>query len=195
MESWSLLVFITLFLLFQKVFNWIGQDRVKQAAWIGYQQVSAEAEIKHLHAVRKELRQIYVERSAISAQDQYAKWTKLNRRFDKLEKEKNDLELSLGVKREAFNAKVAVAIKLVTTLPLYAVRFFFARRVLFSIPDKVLPRPVEFLMSFPLLPRGSVGPIVWVFASSRVSGLVFSAVRFLVTSPRVTIPLKPTPAK
>lgn len=136
-----------------------------------------------LHDKKQELIAINKEKKAISAQDEYAKWTKLNRKADKLSTEITQLQLEVNIDRTKVNKLIDWIFTILITIPIWFCRVWYRKSLLFYLPSGVLPYPLEWALALPFGLTGAVGMSVWMFAVNQV----ISSVIFLVS-----FPLKPS---
>ena len=134
--------------------------------------------------------------NGVSAQDDFTKWAKLRRQHDKVvaDYEKNSMlevshhrskavmlttgacaAASLSTSKTQFTAAVTglrwVGLNGVRTL----LQFWFAKTPIFWIPRGWVPGYVEWIVSFPRAPVGSVGVQVWGIACASVILMVSDA--------------------
>ena len=127
-----------------------------------------------------------------SAQDDFAKWAKLRRQHDKkkAEYDENGTEISLeqlsnthesqkltlppptAQSLKSFRTnfdRVASALRwLGTSGARFVIQFWFSKQALFWIPQGWAPYYVEWLLSFPRAPLGSVSVNMWWIACASV---------------------------
>lgn len=189
----TLLVGILLVLLTKHTVNLIGKPNIQNQAWNLYTQAVSRAghpKFAKLAAKRKELLAINKERRSISAQDQYAKWTKLNRQFDTLSAEVKSLGDDMSAEKAQLTKFVNLAITALTTAPIWFSRYWYRKNVLFYFPANVLPTQVEWFLALPFMATGAVGLTIWMFAVNSV----LSSAEFLVSyllSENVEKPVQP----
>lgn len=189
----TLLVAIFLVLVTKHVVHLIGKTSIQTQAWNVYTQVASRAghpKFAELSAKRKELLELNKERRSISAQDQYARWTKLNRQFDTLSAEVKTIGDQMSVEKAVFTKYVNYAITAVTTAPIWFSRYWYRKNVLFYFPPGVLPSKVEWFLALPFMKSGAVGLTIWMFAVNSLLSSVESLVKFLLL-PRVEKPIRP----
>lgn len=158
-----------------------GKASIQNAAWNAYARIAprfGHKKLLHLEAKRTELLAVNKERRSISAQDHYAKWTKLNRQYDKLQAEVALLSDELAKNRSQVFGLVSTAIMLLTTAPIWFSRFWFRKVVLFHLPLNVFPYVVERILALPFVVTGGVGLTVWMFAVNSVLSSLTSIISF-----------------
>lgn len=137
--------------------------------------------MQDLKKSRAESYDIYKARSKVSAQDEYAKWTKLNRNYDAIQQKISDLNSQVSKGKVKIDTFVSALMKAIILVPLYATRFFYRGETLFFLPANLLPWYLEELLSFPpyfgAVQRGGVSVMAWCF----LFGLFLSNVTKMVS--------------
>ncbi|KAI4172226.1 MAG: hypothetical protein LQ343_003661 [Gyalolechia ehrenbergii] len=136
---------------------------------------STSKSVQESNTLRAEVLRLKREMNATSSQDQFAKWAKLRRQHDKAVGQYDEKTNSLKAFRDIFNQAVTVARWLGTNGLRFFLQFWFAKRPMFWMPRGWVPGYVEFLLSFPRAPRGSVSIQVWGIACGTVMHLVGAA--------------------
>lgn len=179
----TILAFIFTVLLTKHIVAAIGKTTIVDYAWNVYTWLASKAghaKFKKLGEKRRELVQINRERKAISAQDQYAKWTKLNRAFDKVSGEINALVEEVSSEKTRVSKLVGLAITVFTTAPIWFSRFWYRKVVLLYFPAGVLPYTVEWFLALPFTVTGGLGLTVWMFAVNNVLTSATFLAKYLV---------------
>lgn len=173
----AVLVAIFLVLLLKTVTSAVGKSAILDWSWAVYTRLASKAghaKFVALAEKRHELLRVNAQRKAISAQDQYAKWTKLNRQFDKLNAEVAALVEGVSAERLSVTKATGFALTAATAAPVWFARFWYRKQVLFYFPQGVWPYPVEWLLALPFTATGGLGLTVWMFAvNSLLSSLTF----------------------
>lgn len=178
----TLLVGIFLVLFIKHAVGFVGKANIQNRAWTLYTIVAAKAghpKIANLQAKRLELVKINKERRAISAQDQYAKWTKLNRQFDSLSAEVESLGNEMSAEKAQFTKLVNFALLALTSGPIWFSRYWYRKNALFYLRPGAVPAQLEWFLAFPFMPSGAVGLTVWMFAVNSVLSSAGFLVEFL----------------
>jgi len=106
--------------------------------------------------------------NATSAQDEFARWAKLQRQHDKLKDQLEKKKKALSDSRAKFDTSLT-AIRLLLTRGLqYFLPFWYSREALFWLPHGWFPYYAEWLLSFPRAPLGSVSITSWQVACTGV---------------------------
>lgn len=188
----TLSAFIFTVLIVKHLIALIGQSTLLNYAWYVYTIVASKAghpKFVKLAQMRADLLKINKERKAISAQDQYAKWTKLNRQFDKLSTDIAAMADEVSSEKTNVTKITNLAIMAVTTAPIWYSRFFFRKMVMFYFPPGVLPSAMEWCLALPFSKTGGIGLTVWMFAINSVLTSFEFLVKFLI-EPAVEKPTK-----
>ncbi|KAM0715484.1 hypothetical protein Q7P37_008982 [Cladosporium fusiforme] len=118
--------------------------------------------------LRKEVVRLNREMTNTSAQDDFAKWAKLRRQHDKKKAEYEQNAQSLQSFRSNFD-RIASALRWIgTSGARFVLQFWFSKQALFWIPQGWAPYYVEWLLSFPRAPLGSVSVNMWWIACASV---------------------------
>ncbi|ABN64763.2 coiled-coil membrane protein [Scheffersomyces stipitis CBS 6054] len=195
LHPYTLVVSSFTVLLIQQLVGFIGKSTIQEFAWLFYLRVGGKLGLSNSFVAhtkkQEELHKLNREKRSISAQDEYAKWTKLNRQAEKLTAEVKSLSDDIAKDKSKINSLVGVVLLFLTTLPLWVFRLWFRKSVLFYLPTGVFPYYVERVLAIPFFASGSVGLTVWMFAVNNV----ISSVLFLLTfpfKPSVPIPIRQT---
>lgn len=173
----NLLISVLVILFVKQFINSIGKSTLENIGWSAYCKVApklGDSKFIELDQKKSELVNVSKERNSISAQDQYARWTKLNRQFDKLTGEINKLKDETSASKSYVNKYIGYMILLTTTLPIWFFRMWFRKTVLFYFPTGVLPHYVEWFLALPFITTGGVGLTIWMSAVNNIiSSLIF----------------------
>lgn len=186
MNAYSILLFVVWFLTAKAIVSTVGKLTLHNLAWLLYVK-AAKGPHFALHDKKQELASVNKEKKAISAQDEYAKWTKLNRKADKLSTEITQLQLEVTAERAKVNKLIDWIFTLLITIPIWYFRLFYRKSLLFYLPAGVLPYPLEWALALPFGVTGAVGMSVWMFAVNQVASSVIFLVSFTL-KPLVPLP-------
>lgn len=175
-EVQPLLATITIVTIITYIFTYLI-NREKCSNWIASKFLGDKNSIKKLSVLSKERRQIELERNSISAQDQYAKWTKLNRKLNKLNDEITGLSEKISSEQSKHINTISRLIMIVQNAPMYFVKFWYARTpVLLFIQNTPyswkIPFPLSYLMRMPMGQRNSVSALFWCMAVEGVLSVI-----------------------
>ncbi|KAG6877890.1 GET complex subunit get1 [Termitomyces sp. T159_Od127] len=135
-----------------------------------------------LRAKRKEVLNTKAELLKTSAQDQFAKWAKLRRSVDKGLAELEKLNSDVASTKTAFSIKFKSAVWLLTTGVQFFVGWWYRKIAVFYLPPGWFG-PLEWWLSFPFAPAGSVSVGVWQMACKRVIMIGERVVKDLIVEP------------
>ncbi|KAG7894659.1 hypothetical protein KL925_002513 [Ogataea polymorpha] len=192
MQSQTLFLVITGLTILSNLVSVVTKERVQGAVYAVFLKLFLTEKYNKLMKLKSEQLAVNKERNAISAQDNYAKWTKLNRKYDALAEQIKKEEHALSGQKSSIDSYVSRALQLLTTLPINALKLWYARRSLFYTRPGTFPWVIDALIiNIPFLARGSVGIYVWCFCVNRVFWILVDFVK-LLTEPG---PLPPSKEK
>lgn len=180
-------MFVFVALLLKTIVNAIGKAKIESYVWNLYINVASKSEFVELKQKREQLIEINKQRKSISAQDEYAKWTKLNRQFDKVNSEVAALTEAVSSEKLKLTKAIGVAISLCTAAPIWFSRVWYRKAILFYFPQGVLPHYLEWVLALPFITTGGVGLTIWMMAVNWVLGGIAQIVLFYLS------PLVPKP--
>ncbi len=192
MRKSNLFFLVSILTIFTNIIKSIGKDKIKNKIYLIYTRSPfAGKDLDKLSQLRKERIQVNRQRNTISAQDNYAKWTKLNRKFDKLTEELKKEEVALAKKKARFDLNVDRVITFITVVPNNLVNLWYSRVPLLYLPYGLLPAFLEiFVLNFPFLPRGSIGVIIWSFCLNKTLNFFIVLFKYLLFTKPVQKPVK-----
>ena len=178
-------------------------NRDKQL-WIIYLKlpIAPSRQAREQNRLRREVLELKRDMNNTSSQDEFAKWAKLRRRHDKsleefeaaststmssgcwqLEKRTNitKTEKVLSGQKASFDWAIKIARWLSTTGLKLFLQFRYNKTPVFALPPGWLPYYVEWILSFPRAPMGSVSVQVWSSVCAAAVRLIFETVTFVVT--------------
>lgn len=180
-SSSNLLISVLVVLFAKQLINAVGKATLENIGWSAYCKVApklGDSKFIALEQKNGELAKVSKERKSISAQDEYARWTKLNRQSDKLTGEINKLKEETSASRSYISKYIGYMILVTTTLPIWFFRVWFRKTVLFYFPTGVLPHYVEWFLALPFITTGGVGLTIWMSAVNNVVSSVIFLVKF-----------------
>ncbi|KAF8070063.1 WRB/Get1 family [Lyophyllum atratum] len=169
------LVFVT------QLISWIGQSVLLELVYALYLRVFHSSTDAKIRALKKEVLATKAELLKTSAQDQFAKWAKLRRSVDKGLAELEKLNSEVASTKAAFSMKFNTAIWLLTTGVQFVVGWWYRKAAVFYLPPGWFG-PLEWWLSFPFAPAGSVSVGVWQMACKRVIKIGERVVKDLAAS-------------
>ncbi|EJT99021.1 hypothetical protein DACRYDRAFT_82924 [Dacryopinax primogenitus] len=162
----SLALTIFLLVLFTQIISWVGQSVLEDCVFALYIRLISPEPSKRQAQLRKEVFADKQDLLRTSAQDEFAKWAKLRRKVDKGLSELEKLNAAISSQKSAFSLRFKVILWLLTSAAPYILTFYYRREAVFYLPPGLLG-PLEWWMSFPWAPKGSVSCAMWQFACRR----------------------------
>ncbi|KAK6356595.1 GET complex subunit get1 [Orbilia javanica] len=150
------------------------------AIWGMYTRIvpsKASADTESLRQQQTEVLKIRKEMAATSSQDEFAKWAKLRREHDKKAAELEKLSEIVAAHKMRFSQVVSTTRWLLFSALGFFVQFWHRKEPVFWLPIGWVPDYVEWGLSFPQAPRGSVSVNVWSACTAVVAGLVSTWVK------------------
>lgn len=123
--------------------------------------------LKQLQALKLERRSLAVKRDAVSAQNEYAKWTKLNRQIDALNLKIAQHEKAIAANSSGNLAGFGVLVTALLKLPLLALPLYYYNLELFSINVGWFPHWLKWLLALPKNRVGTIGISSFMFLFER----------------------------
>jgi uncharacterized membrane protein (DUF106 family) len=148
---------------------------------VGYQVVgkaiaSIFVDSSHVKKLKQQVIRLKQTMDSTSAQDEFAKWAKLRRQYDKL-----SAELDAQLRIQAQNDK-SLLWSWVIWIILWSIQIYLVARSLFQ-PMFYLPLdwfgPIASWTKWPLAPHGSVSSVYWWFACNSIISRVLNALNKL----------------
>ncbi|RAO64064.1 uncharacterized protein BHQ10_000076 [Talaromyces amestolkiae] len=154
MISFLLLIFLIQLAIY--IVNTIGASTIDDLLWILYLRlpVPISKDARKNAELKRDVVQLKREMNATSSQDEFAKWAKLRRKHDK-----------------AMEEYEAMTRWLTLNGPRLFIQFYYTKTPVFDLPAGWFPYPVEWILSFPRAPLGSVSIQVWSSACATVISL------------------------
>ncbi|GAD95500.1 retrograde vesicle-mediated transport protein Get1 [Paecilomyces variotii No. 5] len=175
--------------------NTIGAAAIDNLLWIIYLKLptSTSRNAKEQARVKREVVQLKREMNATSSQDEFAKWAKLRRRHDKTMEEFETLNKIISANKTSFEWTVKVARWLSTNGFKLFLQFYYSKTPVFELPPGWFPYYVEWVLSFPRAPIGTVSVQVWGSACAAAISLTGDVVASAL-APSKTQKAQPVPA-
>ncbi|KAF2721429.1 protein GET1 [Polychaeton citri CBS 116435] len=174
----SLLFAVFLLNLTIHLINTIGTQTIPELLWLLYTRLPTpqSAQAKSVLSLRTEVVRLHREMGNTSAQDDFAKWAKLRRAHDKAKAQYE----SKTQDQQAFKATFDRTVGILRWLGTQGIKFFlqwwFAKQAMFWLPQGLVPHPVEWLLSCPRAPLGSVSINVWNMACTSLIAMLSEAI-------------------
>ncbi|PGH02121.1 protein GET1 [Blastomyces parvus] len=180
----SLLITVLFLNIVIYVINTIGAATINGLLWLLY--IKLPTGTSHMareqRRLKREVIQLKREMNATSSQDEFAKWAKLRRRHDKAleayEAKNNELTQS----KSSFDMTVKSARWVATSGLMLFLQFWYSKKPIFTLPPGWIPWQVQWVLSFPRAPMGTVSIQIWGGACATVVALVGDAVGYVAGS-------------
>ncbi|KAF7716663.1 Protein get1 [Penicillium ucsense] len=143
--------------------NTIGAATIDALVWHLYLKLptSTSRNARAANLKKREVVQLKREMNSTSSQDEFAKWAKLRRRHDKSVEEYEALNKKISSQKTSFDWSVKSARWLSTNGLKLFLQFWYSKTPVFALPPGWFPYYVEWILSFPRAPLGSVSVQVW----------------------------------
>lgn len=190
LKNSTIFFLVTILTIVTAIIKAIGKDKIRNYVYrLSLRTRSGKKELESVHDLKKEQLEVNRERQSISAQDNYAKWTKLNRKFNKLSDEIKDREQSMSKTKAQLDLKVDKVITFFTVVPNNLLRLWYSRVALLYLPNGLLPFFIDaFVINFPFLPRGSVGVVFWSLCLGKVVDVLIGTLKYFFFTRPATDP-------
>ncbi|OQO02904.1 hypothetical protein B0A48_11187 [Cryoendolithus antarcticus] len=170
----SLLLVIFGFQLLIHLVNTVGASTINELLWQIYTKLPTPQSRQAASnlSLRGEVVKLNREMTNTSAQDDFAKWAKLRRQHDKKKDEYDKNAANIQSFRTNFDRAVKLLRWLGTTGARFLLQMYFAKQPLFWLPQGWVPYQVEWLLSFPKAPLGSISVQLWWIACTSVIAML-----------------------
>lgn len=162
--------------------NTIGAATINNLLWNIYlalpTQVSKQA--TENNKLQKEYLAIRRDLNATSSQDQFAKWAKLRRQHDKLLEQLENTKASHEASKAKFDRTAGVIRWSATSGVKFVLPWIYGKEPMFWLPSGWFPYYVEWILSFPRAPLGSISIVSWQTACAAAVLLFSDAIRAVV---------------
>ncbi|CAR23371.1 GET complex subunit GET1 [Lachancea thermotolerans CBS 6340] len=120
-----------------------------------------------LQGLIKKRRELHLAQQSTSAQDEYAKWTKLNRQIAQLDTQVKQTQEQLVENRKVGEKNLGKLRLVFFTAPLLVLRFWKGKLPVYALPSGMFPRVVESVLSQGWA-AAALAPVRFVWASGTV---------------------------
>ncbi|KAJ5570420.1 CHD5-like protein [Penicillium hispanicum] len=143
--------------------NTIGASTIDNLLWLLYLKLptSTSRNAREQQRMKREVLQLKREMNNTSSQDEFAKWAKLRRRHDKSMEEYEAMNKTISSQKTSFDWSVKSARWLSTNGLKIFLQFWYSKTPVFALPADWFPYYVQWVLSFPRAPLGSVSIQVW----------------------------------
>ncbi|KAL7422364.1 GET complex subunit get1 [Cryptotrichosporon argae] len=190
----GLLIFAVV--LLTQVVGWVGKTVLLELAFSLYTSLFLGGPYAKQRALRRQVLEDKAELGRTSAQDEFAKWAKIQRRIEQSAADLEKINATIASSRSSFATKFNTLLWLLTTGAQFVLVWWYRRQPVFYLPSGWAPAPVAYMLKWPSAPRGSVSSGVWCAVCKRVITTAEEIVKDLlapVPAPHaVPVPAKPT---
>ncbi|KAI5809415.1 CHD5-like protein-domain-containing protein [Pyronema omphalodes] len=174
----SLLLVVVILTITTNLISTVGAPAINNLLWNLYTRFipsPVQSVIPKAKALRSEVLQLRKELAGTSSQDEFAKWAKVRRTLDKKVAELETINATIQTSRTSFDSRAGMFRWVITVGFRMFLQFWFSRQPMFWIPQGWVPSVIEWGLSFPRAPMGSVSINVWSFAVGQIVALVLAA--------------------
>ncbi|KAF3924187.1 hypothetical protein ABW21_db0201001 [Orbilia brochopaga] len=132
----------------------------------------ASSDLTNMRRHQLEVLKIRKEMSNTSSQDEFAKWAKLRRQHDRKCAELEILSEIVGAQKMRFTRIVSSCRWLLFSVLGVFLQFWYRKEPVLWLPKGWLPSIVEWGLSFPQAPQGSVSTNIWSASTAIAFGVV-----------------------
>lgn len=180
----SLLLVVLLVEVAVLLVNTIGAAAINNMLWNLYltlpTQVSKQAAEKN--KFQKEYLAIRRDLNATSSQDHFAKWAKLRRQHDKQLEQLEKMKASHEASKAKFDRTAGIIRWSATSGVKFLLPWIYGKEPMFWLPNGWFPYYVEWILSFPRAPLGSVSIVSWQAACAAAVLFFSDAIKAILAS-------------
>ncbi|KAF2971849.1 hypothetical protein GQX73_g1773 [Xylaria multiplex] len=178
----SLLLVVLLVEVAVHLVNTIGAATINNMLWNIYlalpTEVSKQATEKN--RLQKEYLAIRRDLNATSSQDQFAKWAKLRRQHDKQLEQLENMKASHDASKAKFDRAAGIIRWSATSGVKFILPWIYGKEPIFWLPSGWFPYYVEWILSFPRAPLGSISIVSWQTACGAAVLLFSDAIKAIL---------------
>lgn len=178
----SLLLTVLLVEVAVHLVNTIGAATINSLLWNIYLalpiQVSKQAAEKN--KLQNEYLAIRRDLNATSSQDEFAKWAKLRRQHDKLLEQLEKTKTSYEASKAKFDRAAGIIRWSATSGVKFILPWIYGKEPMFWLPSGWFPYYVEWILSFPRAPLGSISIASWQTACAAAVLLFSDAIKAML---------------
>ncbi|KAF2736432.1 CHD5-domain-containing protein [Polyplosphaeria fusca] len=159
------------------VINTVGANTINELLWILYTKLPTPTSTSAQKAqkLKREVVRLKRELNAVSAQDNFSKWAKLRREHDKALSEFEKSDGSVRSHQTKFFSTLSTVRWVTTSGARLSLQFWYSKKPMFWLPQGWVPVYVEWLLSFPRAPKGSISINIWDIACASMIALISEA--------------------
>ncbi|KAF9738548.1 GET complex subunit get1 [Paraphaeosphaeria minitans] len=160
------------------IINTVGANTINELLWVLYNKLPTptSSSAQRVQALKRDIVRLKRELAATSPQDNFSGWAKLDRQHNKATAEYQKLDASLRTHQSTFTSTISTLRWLGTQGARFLLQMYFAKSPMFWIPAGWVPYYVEWILSFPRAPLGSVSINIWGIACASMLALASEAV-------------------
>ncbi|KAJ5757909.1 uncharacterized protein N7511_006603 [Penicillium nucicola] len=162
--------------------NTIGASTIDNLLWLLYLRLPTPTarKARKQQQLKREVLEQKRDMNSVSSQDQFAKWAKLRRRHDKTMEEYEAMNKALTSQKTSFDWSVKIARWLSTNGLKIFLQFWYSKTPVFALPEGWFPYYVQWIVSFPRAPLGSMSIQAWSSVCAAAIALVAEVVGALI---------------
>lgn len=135
--------------------------------------------VRELQDTRDQLMKLREERSNTSSQDNFAKWARLDREFQKVKKVYDAKTGEVAAARQSLSSTIRILKWVLSTGLNSVVMIYYRKQPVVWLPYGLLPKWAERIVALPSAPLGSVSASFWVLAVNSMLDTSLNFYRFL----------------
>ncbi|RYC63054.1 hypothetical protein CHU98_g3143 [Xylaria longipes] len=175
----SLLLVVLLVEVAVHLVNTIGATTINNMLWNLY--LALPTEVSKQAAEKNKLQNEYLairrDLNATSSQDQFARWAKLRRQHDKQLEQLEKLKASHDASKAKFDRTAGIIRWPATSGVKFILPWIYGKEPMFWLPSGWFPYYVEWILSFPRAPLGSISIVSWQTACAAAVLLFSDAIK------------------
>ncbi|KAK2748730.1 GET complex subunit get1 [Myotisia sp. PD_48] len=154
--------------------NTIGAKTIDNLIWLLYLSLPNKTSkaVQEQRVAKAAVLKLKGQMNATSSQDEFAKWAKLRRQHDKAMEDYEVKNKKLGEYKSTFDWRVKTGRWATTTGLKMFLQFWYSKSPMFNLPPGWFPWQVEWILSFPRAPMGTVSIQIWGGACSTVIPMI-----------------------
>ncbi|KAI8956006.1 CHD5-like protein-domain-containing protein [Xylaria longipes] len=180
----SLLLVVLLVEVAVHLVNTIGATTINNMLWNLY--LALPTEVSKQAAEKNKLQNEYLairrDLNATSSQDQFARWAKLRRQHDKQLEQLEKLKASHDASKAKFDRTAGIIRWPATSGVKFILPWIYGKEPMFWLPSGWFPYYVEWILSFPRAPLGSISIVSWQTACAAAVLLFSDAIKAAIVS-------------
>ena len=176
-----LIAVLVLLVLLSRYVKSFSNGVLTERVWQIKTKLFPSQEYREFQETRDELMRLRKERANTSSQDNFAKWARLDREYQRVKKIYDAKNNEVGSSRQKLSTIVRVVKWLLSTGLRTGTMIYFRKEPVVWLPHGMLPSIGERIVAMPSRTRGSVSASFWVFAVDSTFSTCYGIVKFLKT--------------